>query len=132
MLENLFLILLIAIFLYYLIISKERFTNYKDNDNKNMSYKDYIQIERNIMSIFNKKDKSLALKYYKEVPKNLRWKIHRWSMWDYLPNLDYPYHCRINTYLGDDRCIPISNKEYCSIGNLYKTKLECVNKKHDI
>jgi hypothetical protein len=129
MLEFLILFLLIALSIYYFLIQYERFTNYKD---KNMSYKDYIQIEKNIMSLFNKKDRSLSLKYYKTVPKNFRWKIHRWSMWDYLPNLDYPYHCRIKTYLGKDKCVPISNKVYCSVGNLYKTKLECTNKKHAI
>ena len=132
MLEYLFLIILIALCSYYFLINYERFTNYNDKNHKNMSYKDYIQIEKNIMSIFNNKDKSLALKYYKNVPKNVRWKIHRWSMWDYLPSLDYPYHCRVKSYYGDEKCVPISNKLYCSVGNLYKTKLECTNKKHAI
>jgi len=129
MLNYLILIILIALFSYYFIISYEHYTNYND---KNMSYKDYIQIEKNIMSIFDQKDKSLSLKYYKKVPKNIRWKIHRWSMWDYLPSLEYPYHCRIKSYYGDEKCVPISNKQYCSLGNLYKTKLECNNQKHAI
>jgi len=129
MLINLLFCIVIALLSYYFIISFETYANYNQN---NMSYKDYINIEKNIMSLFDKKDKSLSIKYYKSVPKNMRWKVHRWSMWDYLPDLKYPYHCRINTYHGNDKCIPISNKQYCSIGNLYKTKLECLNRKHAV
>jgi hypothetical protein len=130
MLVYLLFSIIIALLSYYFIISFEPYKNYKNETN--MTYNDYIDIEKNIMSLFDNKDKSLSLKYYKSVPKNMRWKIHRWSMWDYLPSLDYPYHCRIKTYHGNDKCVPISNKEYCSIDNLYKTKFECLNKKINI
>jgi hypothetical protein len=133
MLATCVLLLALGLIIYYFLLTIEPFANpEKETYGDNLSYDDYIQIERNIMNFFDKKDKGLSLKYYKNVPDNMRWKIHRWSMWDYLPNLDYPYHCRIKTYHGNERCVPISHKDYCSIGNLYKTKLECENKRHAI
>ena len=60
------------------------------------------------------------------VTDDLRWRIHRWTLWDYLPDLDKAYYCRATQRDGTDECVPLTNKQYCSVGNLYKTAGECI------
>jgi hypothetical protein len=60
------------------------------------------------------------------VTDNLRWRIHRWTLWDYLPDLDKAYYCRTTQRDGNDECVPLTRKQYCSVGNLYKNAGDCI------
>jgi len=60
------------------------------------------------------------------VTDNLRWRIHRWTLWDYLPDLDTAYYCRAMQRNGSEECVPLTQKQYCSVGNLYKTAGDCI------
>jgi hypothetical protein len=121
----LLLLILIGLALLKLIINTEYFTG-----NKDLNF--YITTQKKIKKFFETHSKSLALKEYSKITPNIEWKIHRWSMWDYNPEFKYPYYCLIKTYLNTNKCIPITNKKYCSTNNIYKTKSECLNKKHNV
>jgi hypothetical protein len=67
-----------------------------------------------------------------EVAKNLQWRIHRWSVWDYLPSLKNPYYCKVRQYNGKETCQPLTDKLYCSVNNVFKNPNECLKTISDI
>jgi hypothetical protein len=124
MITVLFSICIIAFCVYYGLVYVEHFNN--------RTYKSYINIEKNIKKFFKNNIGSHSISPYASVPKNMEWKIHRWSIWDYDPSFKYPYYCNIKTYLDSEKCVPITNKKYCNVQNLYKTEDECLNKRHNV
>ena len=60
------------------------------------------------------------------VAQDLQWWIHRWSVWDFLPNLKNPYYCKVLQYNGKETCQPLTNKLYCSVNNIFKNPNECL------
>jgi hypothetical protein len=61
-----------------------------------------------------------------KVAENLQWRIHRWSVWDYLPSLKNTYYCKVLQYNGNETCQPLTDKLYCSVNNIFKTPNECL------
>jgi len=150
MLIYLILSILISLFLYYLVNRIEPFSmpyiplkkrDLTEKPIKNFdslitnpqktyystlqSYRDYINLQRKIRNAFEDKQNNSGINPM--VSKDLRWRIHRWSMWDYLPNLDNQYYCRFPQFNGKETCVPLSNRLYCSVSNLYKTASQCLN-----
>ena len=150
MLIYLILSILISFFLYYLVNTIEpfsmpyvpikkrdlttkpkinldtRITNPQKTYHASLrSYQDYINLQRKIRNAFE-----VELAHSNINPhaaSDLRWRIHRWSMWDFLPKLDHPYFCRVTLFNGKETCQPISNKLYCSVNNLYNSPAKCLN-----
>jgi hypothetical protein len=89
------------------------------------SFQDYINLQRKIRNAFEVERSNSSVNA--RVASDLRWRIHRWSMWDYLPNLDHPYYCRVTQFNGKETCQPLSNKLYCSVNNLYNSPAKCLN-----
>ena len=141
--------ILIGIFMYYLVNQIEPFSmQYVPLDKRNLTetppinydtlitnpkkeyntaltdWKQYLKIQTEIRNAFEEKGSDSNIHPY--VASDLRWRIHRWSMWDYLPNLDYPYYCRVQQFNGKETCQPLSNKLYCSVDKLYKSPVECL------
>ena len=150
MLIYLILSILISLFLYYLVNRIEPFSmpyvplkkrDLTEKPIKNFdtlitnpqktyyatlkSYRDYINLQRKIRNAFEVERNNMGIN--PSVASDLRWRIHRWSMWDYLPNLDRPYYCRVPQFNGKETCVPLSNKIYCSVGNLYNNPAKCLN-----
>lgn len=96
----------------------------KDYNQELKDWKDYLEIQTEIRNAHEVQGTSPGIN--PEVAQNLRWRIHRWSMWDYLPNLDYPYYCKVQQFNGKETCQPLTNKLYCSVDSLYKTPAECL------
>jgi hypothetical protein len=100
-------------------------TNPKRNYNASLkSYQDYINLQKKIRNAFEVKGSNNNIN--PKVASDLRWRIHRWSMWDYLPNLDYPYYCQVKQFNGKETCQPLSNKLYCSVNKLFDTPAKCL------
>jgi hypothetical protein len=125
----------IAFSLYYFLIKIETFygdyipqskLGYKPKDKIKgyplYTYDDYIKIEKKIRNKHKEKGSNVPLAEVSD----LNWKIHRWSMWDYLPDIKKNYYCKVEQYNGEEVCMPLSNKQYCSIDKLFEKPIDCL------
>ena len=126
-------IISIAFAVYYFLLTIEQFNgNYiphskrrhikKDTENNLLTYDNYIELEKKIRNQNEEKGLSIPIAEVSD----LNWRIHRWSIWDYLPDINKKYYCKVQQYNGEQTCVPLSNKEYCSVENLYKKPIECL------
>lgn len=88
------------------------------------NYSDYINYQTYLRDTHEVKGSNGEIN--PKVVKDLRWNIHRWSLWDYMGNIDYPYYCRSLQYNGNQKCIPLTKKRYCTIDRLYKDPSKCL------
>ena len=121
----------IAFSIYYFLIKIETFYgDYIPQSKRSLkkkiyplsTYKDYIKIEKQIRNRHQDKGSTIPLAEVSD----LNWKIHRWSMWDYLPDITHKYYCKVRQYNGQEACVPLSDKQYCSIDNLFKKPIDCL------
>ena len=133
-------VIIIAFAIYFFLIQIEQFNgNYipqskrgyqekkKNNIKKSiynpiLNYEKYVKIEKKIRDHHQEEGSSIPLA---EVA-NLNWRIHRWSMWDYLPKINKKYYCKVQQYNGEDVCVPLSDRQYCSIDNLFNKPIDCL------
>jgi len=124
-------IISIAFAVYYFLLTIEQFNGNciphskpikKDNKNDVLTYDNYIKLEKKIRNQNKEKGSSIPLAEVSD----LNWRIHRWSIWDYLPDINKKYYCKVQQYNGEHTCVPLSNKEYCSVENLYKKPIDCL------
>lgn len=139
----------IALCIYYLLIRIEHFevpyrpeasrdltskekpnadnlvTRYKKDYVQTLAdYDDYTELQRYLRDKNEVKGSSVATT--PEVQDNLRWNIHRWSLWDFIKDWNYPYFCRVLQYNGSEQCIPLTRKRFCTINRLYKDPYKCL------
>jgi hypothetical protein len=98
--------------------SKSNYNNYYPIS----TYNDYVELEKKIRNKHQEKGTDMPFAQVSD----LNWRIHRWSMWDYLPNIDKSYYCKVQQYNGEDVCVPLSDKQYCNIGNLFSKPIDCL------
>jgi hypothetical protein len=131
-------VIIMAFAIYYFLIQIEQFNgNYipqskrgyqekniqkKQPHNPILNYDNYIQLGKKIRNQHQDTGSSMPLA---EVS-NLNWRIHRWSMWDYLPDIKKKYYCKVQQYNGEDVCVPLSDKQYCSIDKLFNKPIDCL------
>jgi hypothetical protein len=89
-------------------------------------WKDYKRIQTDIMES-NEIEGSSSTTNAK-VAADLRWRIHRWSIWDFLPSLNYPYYCMVRQFNGEEVCQPITDDTSCRVGKVFKNPTECLQK----
>ena len=92
------------------------------------SYDDYVKFQQ-ILRDKNMDTPSDPPEEGASVVQDINWRIHRWSLWDYIPDLQNAdaYWCRTQQYDGAERCIPLSKKRYCQQGYLYKDASKCLS-----
>ena len=88
-------------------------------------YNDYTELQRTLRDK-NWVKGSDSTEINPEVSDNLRWNIHRWSMWDYIKDWDYPYYCKVLEYNGSEKCVPLTKKRFCTISRLYTDPYKCL------
>lgn len=132
-------IIIIAFAIYFFLIQIETFNgNYipqskrgyqekkkyikKSMYNPLSNYDNYIKLEKKIRNQHQEQGSSIP---QAEVS-DLNWRIHRWSMWDYLPDINKKYYCKVQQYNGEDVCVPLSDKQYCSIEHLFNKPIDCL------
>jgi len=96
----------------------------KDYKTTLQNWRDYKRIQTAIMESNEIEGSSASVNA--RVAADLRWRIHRWSIWDFLPSLKYPYYCLVNNFNGDQVCQPITNDINCRVGKVYKNPVECL------
>lgn len=89
------------------------------------NWRDYKRIQTAIMQSNEIEGSSSSVNA--EVAADLRWRIHRWSIWDFLPSLKYPYYCLVSNFNGDQVCQPITDNINCRVGKVFKNPAECLN-----
>ena len=89
-----------------------------------INWQEYIKIQTEIRNAHEVKGTNPGVN--PEVAKNLQWRIHRWSIWDYLPSLKNPYYCKVQQYNGKETCQPLTDKLYCSVSNVFKSPMACL------
>lgn len=60
------------------------------------------------------------------VKNDINWKIHRWSIWDYIKDWKPKYFCKAQQFNGTTQCVPLNNKGDCSVNNLYTDAYKCL------
>lgn len=92
------------------------------------SYDDYVKFQQ-ILRDKNMDTPSEPPEEGASVVQDINWRIHRWSLWDYIPDIQNAdaYWCRSQQYDGGERCIPLSKKRYCRQGYLYKDASKCLS-----
>ena len=141
--------ILIAFLIYYYLVQIEHFevpyrtessrdltSKQRINDNKLITrykkdyvqtlndYDDYTELQRYLRDVNEVKGSNPYTT--PKVTKDLRWNIHRWSMWDYIKDWNYPYYCKVREYNGNEKCIPLTKKRYCTINRLYTDPYKCL------
>jgi hypothetical protein len=91
------------------------------------SYDDYVKFQQ-ILRDKNMDVPSDPPEEGANVVKDINWRIHRWSLWDYIPDIQNAntYWCRSQQHDGAERCIPLSKKQYCRQGYLYNDASKCL------
>ena len=92
------------------------------------SYDDYVKFQQ-ILRDKNIDTPSDPPEKGANVVPDINWRIHRWSLWDYIPDIQNAntYWCRTQQYDGAERCIPLSKKRYCRQGYLYNDASKCLS-----
>jgi len=92
------------------------------------SYDDYVKFQQ-ILRDKNMDTPSEPPEEGANVVQDINWRIHRWSLWDYIPDIQNAdtYWCRSQQYDGAERCIPLSKKRYCRQGYLYNDASKCLS-----
>lgn len=91
------------------------------------SYDDYLKFQQ-ILRDKNMDTPSEPPAEGANVVSDINWRIHRWSLWDYIPDLQNAntYWCRSQQYDGAERCVPLSKTQYCRQGYLYNDASKCL------
>lgn len=91
------------------------------------SYDDYVKFQQ-ILRDKNMDTPSEPSEKGANVVTDINWRIHRWSLWDYIPDIQNAntYWCRSEQYDGTEQCIPLSKKRYCRQGYLYNDASKCL------
>jgi hypothetical protein len=92
------------------------------------SYDDYVKFQQ-ILRDKNMDTPSDPPEEGASVVQDINWRIHRWSLWDYIPDIQNAdtYWCRTQQYDGAERCVPLSKKRYCRQGYLYNDASKCLS-----
>jgi hypothetical protein len=89
-------------------------------------WKDYKRIQTEIME--SNQYEGSSSNTNAKVAADLRWRIHRWSIWDFLPSLKYPYYCMVKQFNGKDVCQPLTDELNCEVGKVFKNPADCLQK----
>lgn len=89
-----------------------------------VNWQNYVKTQKQIRNAHDVKGSAAGSN--PEIAQDLQWRIHRWSVWDFLPSLKNPYYCKVQQYNGKETCQPLTDKLYCSVSNIFKNPNECL------